>query len=100
MSEFLKAFQNLPPLIKKKHFVTIQGKTVEVSLETSLAVNKHGTEAYMWKGDKFVLKPKPKFKTTYRTLQKDARGYDFLDGDIHWPNKIEQGGEAWLIEHE
>ena len=100
MSEFLNAFQNLPPLIKNKHFVTIQGKTVEVSLETSLAVNKHGTEAYMWKGDKFVLKPKPKFKTTYRTLQKDARGYDFLEGDIHGPNKIRDGGVTWQKESE
>ena len=100
MSEFLKAFQNLPPLIKKKHFVTIQGKTVEVSLERSLAVIKYGTEAYMWKGEEFVLKPKPTYKTTYRTLQKDDCGYDFLDGDIHWPNKIINGGVTWQKESE
>ena len=92
MSELLKALQNLPPLTKKKHFVTIQGKTVEVSLQKSIEVIQHGENSYMWKGDEFVLKPKP--------LQKDDRGYDFLDGDIHWPNKIIEGGVTWQIEQE
>jgi hypothetical protein len=100
MSELLKALQNLPPLTEKKHLVTIQGKTVEVSLERSLEVIKHGADAYMWKGDEFVLKPKSTFKTTYRTLQKNDRGYDFLDGDIHWPNKIIDGGVTWQRESE
>ena len=100
MSELLKAFQNLPPVPKKKHFVTIQGKTVEVSLQKSLEVLRHGADAYIWQGNEFVLKPKPKTKTTYRTLQKDTRGYDFLDGDIHWPNKIIDGGVTWQRESE
>tara|TARA_R110000737_G_scaffold3093_1_gene10771 strand:- start:1116 stop:1418 length:303 start_codon:yes stop_codon:yes gene_type:complete len=100
MSELLKALQNLPPLTKKKHFVIIQGKTVEVSLQKSIEVIQHGENSYMWKGDEFVLKPKPTIKTTYRTLQKDDRGYDFLDGDIHWPNKIIEGGVTWQIEQE
>ena len=100
MSELLKAFQNLPPVPKKKHFVTIQGKTVEVSLKRSLEVLRHGADAYIWQGNEFVLKPKPKTKTTYRTLQKDTRGYDFLDGDIHWPNKIIDGGVTWQRESE
>jgi hypothetical protein len=100
MSELLKALQNLPLLMEKKHLVTIQGKTVEVSLERSLEVIKHGADAYMWKGDEFVHKPKPTYKTTYRTLQKDDCGYDFLDGDIHWPNKIINGGVTWQKESE
>jgi|TARA_R110000796_G_scaffold2582_2_gene10138 hypothetical protein len=100
MSEFLKALQDLSPLTKKKHFVTIQGKTVEVSLKRSLEVLRHGADAYIWQGNEFVLKPKPKTKTTYRTLQKDTRGYDFLDGDIHWPNKIIDGGVTWQRESE
>ena len=100
MSELLKALQDLPPVPKKKHFVTIQGKTVEVSLQKSLEVLRHGADAYIWQGNEFVLKPKPKTKTTYRTLQKDTRGYDFLDGDIHWPNKIIDGGVTWQRESE
>jgi hypothetical protein len=100
MSEFLKAFQNLHPAPKKTHFVTIQGKTVEVSLQKSLEVLRHGVDSYIWQGNEFVLKPKPTYKTTYRTLQKDIRGYDFLDGDIHWPDKIIDGGVTWQRESE
>ena len=100
MLELLKALQDLPLVPEKKHFVTIQGKTVQVSLKKSLEVIQHGADAYIWQGNDFVLKPKPKYKTTYRTLQKDTRGYDFLDGDIHWPNKIIDGGVTWQRESE
>ena len=95
MLDLRKLLEDLPPIPKKKHHVTIQGKTVEVSLEKSIEVRKHGEDAYMWKGDQFVLKPKTSIKTTWRVLKKDERGYDFLDGDIHWPTGIIEGGYTW-----
>ena len=42
MNELLKALANLPPVKKKIHTVTIQGKTIEVSLE------RIAEEGYTW----------------------------------------------------
>ena len=100
MLDLRKLLQELPPVPEKKHYVTIQGKKVEVSLKKSLEVMMHGEDAYIWKGDQFVLKPKPKIKTTYRILKKDEKGYDFIDNDIHWPNQIIEGGYTWQRESE
>ena len=47
-----------------------------------------------------MLKPKTKPKTKYPILNKAKKGYVFQDGDIHWPNAVVEGGEAWLIEYE
>ena len=100
MLDLLKAIKESGPEPDKKFFVTIEDKEVEVSLAKKLEVMKHGEGAYMWKGDTFVLKPKPKIKTTYRTLQKDKQGYDFVNGDIHWPDQIVEGGYTWQRESE
>ncbi len=100
MSELLKALQNLPPIPEKKHFVTIEGKKIEVSLAQKLKIMQHPEEDYMLKGEEIVLKPKPKPKTRYPILKKATKGYVFQDGDIHWPNAVVEGGETWLIEQE
>ena len=99
MSELLKALQALPPRGKKVHTVTIQGQSLVVSLEKKLEVMKHGEDAYMWKSPtEIMLKPKPKPQLQYSVLKKTERGFVFQDGDIHWPNGVEEGGEAWLTE--
>ena len=101
MSEILKALQDLPPVPKKVHTVTIQGQSLVVTLEKKLEVMKHGEDAYMWKSaTEIMLKPPPKPKTQYPILKKAKKGYVFQDGDIHWPNAVVEGGEAWLIEQE
>jgi len=104
MSELLKALQNLPPQKVKKHYVTIQGKKYQVGLQKKLEIMRNGEENYMIKPAKFgpeiLLKPKPKPKTQYPILKKATKGYVFQDGDIHWPNAVVEGGEAWLIEQE
>ena len=101
MSELLKALQGLPPAPKKVHTVTIQGQSLVVTLEKKLEVMRNGEEAYTWKSPtEIMLKPKPKSKTQYPILKKATKGYVFQDGDIHWPNSVEEGGEAWLIEQE
>ena len=104
MSELRKALQGLPQVKMKKHYVTIQGKRYQVDLEKKLEIMRNGEENYMIKPAKFgpeiLLKPTPKAKTRYPTLQRSTKGYVFQDGDIHWPNAIVEGGEAWLIEYE
>ena len=101
MSEFLKAIKNLPPIKPKVHTVCIQGQNVVVSLERKLEVIRHGEEAYHWISPiEFALKQKPKPKTQYSILKTAKKGFEFERGDIHWPNKIVEGGQAWLIEQE
>ena len=104
MSEIFKALEGFRPRPPKKFFVTIQGKQYQVSHKKKLEIMQHGEENYMIKPAKFgpeiLLKPKPKAKTRYPILQKSTKGYVFEDGDIHWPNGIVEGGEAWLIEYE
>ena len=101
MSEILKALQDLPPVPKKVHTVTIQGQSLVVSLEKKLEVMKNGEDAYIWKSPtEIMLKPKTKPKTQYPILKKATKGYLFQDGDIHWPNAVAEGGETWLIEQE
>ena len=101
MSELLKALKGLPPTVTKTHTVTIQGQSLVVSLEKKLEVMKHGEDAYMWKSPtEIVLKPPPKARAQYPVLKKVTKGYVFKDGDIHGPNGVEEGGEAWLIEQE
>ena len=104
MSELLKALQNLKPVEEKKHFVTIQGKQYQVSLQKKLEILKTGEENYIIKptksGTEIVIRPIPKPKTRYSVLKKAQKGYSFEQGDIHWPNGIVENGETWLIEYE
>ena len=100
MSELLKALKNLPER-KKVHTVTIAGHSIVVTLEKKLEVLKHGEDAYHWiSPTEFALKPPPKPKTQFPILVKVKKGYYFEQNDIHWPNKIAEGGESWLIEQE
>ena len=96
MSDLFKLVKVQPP---KKHFVNIEGKKIEVSLQKKLEIMKHGQDAYMLNPD-IALRPKPKAKTRYSMLKKAEKGYAFQDGDIHWPNAVVEGGETWLIEYE
>ena len=47
MPGFFDAVKNFKPNSKnKKHFVTIDNKEVEVSLQKKLEINRHGSEKY------------------------------------------------------
>ena len=104
MSELLKAFGNLAPQEIKKHYVTIQGKQYQVGLHKKLEIMRNGEENYMIKPAKFgpeiILKPKKTVKAQFPVLKEATKGYVFQDGDIHWPNGVAEGGEAWLMEQE
>jgi hypothetical protein len=100
MPGFFEALNKTSPIDGKKHFVTIQGQAKEVSLQKKLEILKHGEENFLLNGNEIELKPKPKLKTAYPVLKAMEKGYHFIDGDIHWPNSIGEGGKAWLIESE
>ena len=100
MSAIFKAMANLPKREPKKHFVTEDGKEIEVALEKKLEMMRHGFDQYMMEDGKIVLKPVPKIKSKFKKLVDVDKGYHFIDDDIHWPEKIDRGGKAWRIEYE
>ena len=100
MSAIFKALANLPKREPKKHFVTVDGKVIEVALEKKLEMLRHGFDQYMMEDGKIVLKPVPKIKSKFKKLVDVDKGYHFIDDDIHWPEKIDKGGKAWRIEYE
>jgi DNA-directed RNA polymerase subunit H (RpoH/RPB5) len=100
MPGFFEAINRTSPVKEKKHFVNIQGQTVEVSLQKKIEILKHGKENFLLKGNEIEMKPKPKIKIAYPVLKEVEKGYHFIDDDIHWPNDIGEGGKAWLIEYE
>lgn len=104
MPGFFEAFKELPETEVKKHFVTINGEQYQVGIEKKLEIMKNGEENYFIKPAKFgpqiLLKPKPKTNVVYPVLRKSDKGYECIEGDIHWPNKLIEGGLSWQIERE
>mgnify|MGYP000939448204 CR=1 FL=1 len=100
MPGFFEALSNLPPIPTKKLFVNVAGQEYEVTLEKKKWAIQHGEENLMIKDGEIVVKPTPKPKTRYSVLKKATKGYTFHDNDIHWPNKIVEGGVTWQIESE
>ena len=78
----------------------MQGKEYEVSLEKKLWSQQHGEENLVIKDGEIVVKPAPPPISKYRILAKSDKGYFFEDRDIHWPNKIAEGGVTWQTKSE
>ena len=100
MPGLFEALGNMPKREPKKFFVIVQDKEYEVSLEKKLWSQQHGEENLVIKDGEIVLKPVPLSKSRYRTLAKSEKGYFFEDDDIHWPNKIAEGGVTWQTKSE
>ena len=100
MPGLFEALANMPKKEPKKFFITVQGKEYEVSLEKKLWSQQHGEENLVIKDGEIVVKPAPPLKSKYRSLIKSEKGYFFEDGDIHWPNKIAEGGVTWQTKSE
>ena len=100
MPGLFEALKNMPKQEPKKFFITVQGKEHEVSLEKKLWAQQHGEENLVTKDGEIVVKPAPPPKSKYRSLIKSEKGYFFEDGDIHWPNKIAEGGVTWQTKSE
>jgi hypothetical protein len=100
MPGLFEALKNMPKREPKKFFITVQGKEHEVSLEKKLWSQQHGEENLVFKDGEIVVKPAQLPKSKYRTLVKSQKGYFFEDQDIHWPNKIAEGGVTWQTKSE
>ena len=100
MPGLFDALKNMPKREPKKFFITVQGKEHEVSLEKKLWSQQHGEDNLILKDGEIVVKPAPPPKSKYKTLAKSRKGYFFEDDDIHWPNKIAEGGVTWQTETE
>jgi hypothetical protein len=100
MPGFFEAMANRAAPENKKHFVMVEGKQHEVTLDKKLWAQQKGEHNLMIQNGDIVLKPRPKPKTVYPVLTKVDKGYVFLMDDIHWPDKIQQGGVTWQIESE
>ncbi len=100
MPGLFDALKNMPKREPKKFFITVQGKEHEVSLEKKLWAQQHGEDNLILKHGEIVVKPAPPPRSKYRTLVKSEKGYFFEDEDIHWPNKIAEGGVTWQTKSE
>lgn len=100
MPGFFEAMANRPTTENKKHFVTVEGKQHEVTQEKKSWALQQGEHNLIIQNGDIVLKPRPKPKTVYPVLTNADKGYVFLMDDIHWPDKIQQGGVTWQIESE
>jgi len=97
MKELFEALKNLPPVKKKIHTVTIQGRTVEVTLQKKIEVMNTGGESnYHWVSPtEFERKPVIKPKRLFPILAKSDKGYVFNNGDPYWVEGIDEGGHTW-----
>ena len=95
MPGFFEAAANFKQNTKKIHTVTIQDKTVEVTLEQWKEIMLSGENAWQWEGDKIVRKPISKVKKAYSILKRADKGYAFYEGNPYWPLKIVEGGYTW-----
>jgi len=87
------------PEVKKTHTVTVEGKTVEVDLDTKLKVQKLGEDKWTWQDGKLVEKPKPKASgVVYAQLKDSEEGYELLDGHAYWPSHRSKNGKAFTYE--
>jgi len=100
MPGFFKALSNMPLRKAKKHFINVEGKQYQVTLEKSQWALRTGEQNLTVRNGEIVVKPTPRAMTVYPILKKSEKGYYFEQGDIHWPNKIAQGGVMWQIESE
>jgi hypothetical protein len=91
----IETLKNFKPRPKKIHTVTVQGKTVEVSLERWKEIMLSGEDAWQWEGDNIVKKPTPKIKKGYPMLKRADKGYAFYEGNPYWPTDIVEGGYTW-----
>ena len=98
MNELLQAINNLPIRKEKKFTVRIQGEVIEVDLQMSLEVRKHGEDAFILHEGKIVRKPKPNSKIKSKILKQDKTGLHFYDGDPFWAEKITEKGYTWQTE--
>lgn len=100
MPGFFDAIKNFKPR-QKAHSVEINGKTVQISLEKKLQVQKKGIENFDLVTNKdgydLIEKTKTAKKQKFKKLIKSETGYRFIDNDIHWVSGVGKDGYTWQI---
>lgn len=94
MNEFIKALKQLK-VIKKTFTVTIEGQTIEVSLDKKLEIQRVGENNYMLQEGNIVRKPVEKHRNSQLELKKSDHGIVFLDHNPYWPIGNEKEGYKW-----
>ena len=80
MQELFKALANLPKPSVKRHFVKIQGKEVEVSLNEKLEIINNGENNYILQGDKPIKVERKIDRNVFPEIEN-------LKSDPFWPTE-------------
>ncbi len=97
MDPLLKALADMPPPKKKRHMVTVDGQSIEVSLQKKLEIMRSGESAFMIKDGNIVLKPRKRTKVKCKVLVKADVGAHFLEDNPYWIEDIAEKGYQWQI---
>ena len=97
MPGFFEALKNFKPKsTNKKHFVTIDDKKIEVSLEKSIEIKKHGIDKYELVEGVIKLKKVTLENIPQTELVKTEKGYKFYQKNPFWVESIGKG-HIWKI---
>jgi hypothetical protein len=101
MPGFFEALDNFKNKETKKHFVTVEGQTVEVSLEKKLEIMKAGIGAWTIQkvsdGIVFVKKPVIPKEQRQTELTQAENGITFYEHNPFWPMGTGNKGYTWQI---
>ena len=100
MDPLLKALADMPPPKKKRHMVTVDGQSIEVSLQKKLEIMRSGESAFMLKDGNIVLRPRKGTKVKCKVLVKADVGAHFLEDDPYWIKHVAEKGYQWQIKSE
>ena len=100
MDPLLRALADMPPPKKKRHMVTVDGQSIEVSLEKKLEIMRSGESAFMLKDGNIVLRPRKSTKVKCKVLVKADVGAHFHEGDPYWIEDVAEKGYQWQIKSE
>ena len=97
MPGFFEALENFKPTPPKKHYVTIEGNKIEVSLQQCLEIQQVGVENYEYKNNEIVRKVIVSKERCQVMLKKADTGYRFHDHNPFWVKNIGKEGYVWQI---
>ena len=101
MPGFFEALDNFKNKETKKHFVKVEGQTVEVSLEKKLEIMKAGIGAWTIQktsnGIVFVKKPIVPKEQRQTELTQAEKGMTFYEHNTFWPKGKDKKGYTWQI---
>ena len=83
MSELFDALKNFTPA-PKKHFVTVEGEKVEVSLKHKLEIIQHGEVNYILKDGKPALKEIKVQRNTFAEIENLTADPFWPEGEFTW----------------